>query len=228
MKKLLNLGLLICLSAPLLAQSIYVSNKPFKGMISGSNAQMFVELQPLAQALSLPVELDGSHWKLVVGEAVLDDSKVPTRESAGKLLVKLDDFCSGCGLKRVANASAGTVDIYKASALAPALPAAAASEDPPQEKPTKQPLLTYFINPAGKVDEATVAITVDVNNPSSRMRSFAVKYDNGTFDEQSFLLKPHSKDRGTFWVKKGPPTILRLIDKDRPGKPLETYTVQTQ
>lgn len=92
--------------APVTAQELYVSNRPFKGEIDKTGSSLMVEVEPLAKALKL---------ELVVadGQVKLKDRSIPVTVSpSGKNLVILDQFAAAAGLTVRKNPDFGHIDVY--------------------------------------------------------------------------------------------------------------------
>lgn len=103
----LALSLFLALGAsPVVAQDLYVSNRPFKGEVTKAGSGLMVEVEPLAKALKLEVVVSD-------GQVKIKDRSVPVTVSAsGKNLVILDQFAAAAGLTVRKNPDFGHTDVY--------------------------------------------------------------------------------------------------------------------
>ena len=93
-------------ASPVVAQELYVSNRPFKGEVTKAGSGLMVEVEPLAKALKLEVVVSD-------GQVKIKDRSVPVTVSAsGKNLVILDQFAAAAGLTVRKNPDFGHTDVY--------------------------------------------------------------------------------------------------------------------
>lgn len=88
------LVLLLLLTLPGWAETVYVRNQPFKGVVRGTGRNLLVELAPLLQALGVP--------RPAATEVI---------ELNGVQLVNLHVFAQAAGVRLVANPQLQTVDV---------------------------------------------------------------------------------------------------------------------
>lgn len=101
-----GLFLFLTLSGGVLAQDLYVSNRPFKGEVAKSSAGIMVELEPLLSALKLTGAVEG-------GQVTVNGKTVAVTTSAsGKPMVLLPEFAAAAGLTVRKNADFGHTDVY--------------------------------------------------------------------------------------------------------------------
>lgn len=113
--------LCVFLLAPVCAEELYVSNRAFRGAVSGSGNSFYVEAKPLAKALQLTLrEVDGG---LVIGaggdelagpdKVVVSGELVPSKtDQNGNLMIHLNKTSDALNAKLVRNADLGTLDLY--------------------------------------------------------------------------------------------------------------------
>jgi hypothetical protein len=156
---------------PARADSVFISNQPFKGYTRGVGSSCLVELQAFAQALGYSVKPLGGGFLIVkdpgsaetsdqcrAGVAVLGTAKMNVVTGpGGQDLVSIADFCSAAGVKVVPNRSTQTIDVYPSGAGAPVAstsaspvttssgiePAAGAAESTVMTEPGKAALQFY-------------------------------------------------------------------------------------
>ncbi|MCA9791551.1 MAG: hypothetical protein KC910_07135, partial [Candidatus Eremiobacteraeota bacterium] len=111
---------------PAQADDLFIRNRPFKGAVSGSGAQMMVELAPLAEALGVQARAVGSGWLVTrdandqtgqelasQGQVVVEGTSVTSNPGAdGAVMVNLAEVARVLGAKVTPNKELGTVDVY--------------------------------------------------------------------------------------------------------------------
>lgn len=103
--------IMLAVAAP--AQELYVSNKPFTGVVVKAGSGLQVELAPLLKALKMDLKVEGGQIK--VGE-----KSIPVIvDASGKELVSLPEFAAAANLVVRKNADFGYTDVY-ANTSAPA------------------------------------------------------------------------------------------------------------
>lgn len=114
------------LCSPVLADKLFIRNKPFQGASMGVGASRMVELEPLAKALGFTVKpLNGGFLVTTdpgsdqgseiceAGSAIVDGNKIALiTGTGGQTLISLSDFCSSVGAKLVVNGEMGSTDVY--------------------------------------------------------------------------------------------------------------------
>ncbi|MGE0493609.1 MAG: hypothetical protein AB7S38_30650 [Vulcanimicrobiota bacterium] len=107
------------------AEELFIRNRPFQGAVSGSGAQMMVELAPLAQALGVHARAVEGGWLVTrqpddqngrelisEGVVVVEGKPVSSTSGAGPVMVNLAEVARQLGAKVTPNKELGTVDVY--------------------------------------------------------------------------------------------------------------------
>ncbi|MBI3925076.1 MAG: hypothetical protein HY319_06010 [Armatimonadetes bacterium] len=133
MKKLFAfLILLVCAAAPLAAQEVFVSNRPFKGAVERAGAVTLVELEPFAASLGLDVhENEGSLFLFRSGQEAgtcpsgaagpsgvfFGEKRLETARLEGtSRMIGLEELSQALNARVVKNPQLGTIDVYRPAA----------------------------------------------------------------------------------------------------------------
>lgn len=100
---------LVLLLQPLQAEQLWVRNRPFQGVVTGSGQNMLVELDRFVTTLELQIEDKGD--TVVVG-----GFPIPVESFGSVRMVPLRDMVDAAGLKISTNAALGTIDVRAADA----------------------------------------------------------------------------------------------------------------
>lgn len=131
----LVLGFVLMASA--LAEELYVRNRPFKGLKTGTGEATMVDLEALSLALGLPCQKNGD--TLVVGTGALPEgARVALNGNAlehqagpaGQFMVSLKEVTAVLGGRLVPNRDLGTLDFFYTPKTAPPEVAAATPSRP--------------------------------------------------------------------------------------------------
>lgn len=93
-----------CLTAPAVAEELFVANSPYKGVIGGAGGETRVLLSEISESLNLPAAQEDGSW-------TLGDYPVKVLEEEGKVWIRLVDLPKEL-VRIVRNQDLGTVDVY--------------------------------------------------------------------------------------------------------------------
>lgn len=92
------------LTAPAVAEELFVANSPYKGVVGGAGGETRVLLSEISESLNIPAVEENGVW-------TLGDYPVKVTEEGGKAWVRLVDLPKAL-VRIVRNHDLGTVDVY--------------------------------------------------------------------------------------------------------------------
>lgn len=207
MKNLLSITIAAILCTGLLAEPIYVRNKPFKGPASGSGAAMMVGLKEIAEALELPL-LEKNGGFLVnsedgepkEGEVLVGGKAVASVPGDSGPTVNLKEFVEAAGLVYRPNKAMGTIDISKAAASGNKAVVTAAPGAPGVATVIKQP-------PGSMVDVRSLLVRGSI--------TVVLLYQDGYKDDGYKQIFTHVDG-----FLKRPDVAVYKVHKGSPGSPM--------
>lgn len=132
--------LVLALACSAAAEQVFVRNKPYKGTVQGSGAQIQVELGAFVEALGMALTERNGNWVIaaagetpaapdgLTGKIIYAGQPLADAPQGAATVVPMRLLAEAVGAKVVVNQDLGTVDVY---APKPDRPAAAADAGNP-------------------------------------------------------------------------------------------------